>query len=440
MSESSTTINSPPDTPESEEDFREAKSSKSARSSTTVPAPTTASSSWPPYDPVHQPRSSFPSDSLLAGTEPLIWQALGTLAPQLEAFSKQVAIRQALRSIRLGWIATNTTPFRIAVGKLYDQALAHVKQQQQQQKQRSKNRRVKYTLPEQLPSIQIDTTPVPPNSAIQGPLYLPTTFTKDQRMAVWRDLGTYGACVVRKAVSVSDLAAMTPTATSPETRSGIKIHRLAETMGNGVAGTPPSRYFDLPKRHSACLLKLEANLWNLLLLQKDKDKDDNGGAENGDNTQPTKFPRYYGKEDRSPRKSLFLQYGTGAENWAHQDNNKETVPIQAVLLTSQPGVDFEGGEFYVATRQDQPQKHEGDNEGQDSSHYVLKFRRHVVSWEHAGDLVLFQAGKETGWSHGMMPVKEAPSQKDGNTNNHHHNNDDKERIYVRQTIGMLQPV
>uniref|UniRef100_A0A7S3P457 Fe2OG dioxygenase domain-containing protein n=1 Tax=Amphora coffeiformis TaxID=265554 RepID=A0A7S3P457_9STRA len=436
MSESNATTITPPDTPESVEYLKaEAdmdsdllnESSQSICWTTTVPAPkTTNPSSWPPYDPVAQPRSHFPSDSLLAGTEPLIWQALGTtLAPQLQAYSKQVAIRQALRSIRLGWIATNTTPFRIVVGKLYDQALAIVKQKQQQKSLPAfRNKRVKYTTTEQLPSIQIDTTPVPPNSTIQGPLALPTAFTRKQRMAVWHDLETYGACVIRNAVSMHDLAAMTPTTTAKDdTRQGIKIYRLAETMGNGVAGTPPSRYFDLPKPHSACLLELETTLWNLLLERE-------GGDEMGDNPQFTKG----GPEAPSPRKSIFLQYGAGAENWAHQDNNRQKVPIQAVLLTSQPEADFDGGEFYVAKRQ---QQQEQRDEPKDDGPHVLKFCRHVVSWQNTGDLVLFQAGKDTGWSHGMMPVKEVSSQTDGDSTNHNHGD---RSVYARQTIGMLQPV
>ena len=428
-SKSNATSSSAPDTPESLEELREAisnkapdKSSQSIRLSTTVPPPTTLPSSWPPYDSCDTSRSSFPSDSLLAGTEPLVWQALGTLAPRLEEFSKQVALRQALRSIRLGWIATNTTPFRIVVGKLYDQALACAKEQEH----RCQNKRVKHTPPEPLPSIQIDTTPIPPNSAIQGPFNLPATFTKDQREAVWRDLETYGACLVRKAVSVSDVATLTPNTTMPDTKKGIKIHRLAETMGNGIAGAPSSRYSDVPKPYSESLLELETTLWNLLLTDE-KDKDGQG-AKDADN-ESTAFLQF-SKGARSPRKSLFLQYGIGAENWAHQDNNKEDVPIQAVLLTSEPGADFEGGEFYVATRK---QQNQDDDKGEDEDSNVLKFRRHIVPWENAGDLVLFQAGKDTGWWHGMMPVKEVTSQREGDTD---HNNED---TYARQTIGMLQP-
>ena len=102
-------------------------------------SPPEAPSFWPPYTSL--PRG-FPSHSLLVGTEALVWQSLGavlgsdktshvtpTLAlTKLESSAKQVALRQALRRIGLGWVATNTTPFRILAGKLYNRAVDQLKQ------------------------------------------------------------------------------------------------------------------------------------------------------------------------------------------------------------------------------------------------------------------------------------------------------------------------
>jgi len=67
-------------------------------------------------------KAGFPSSSLLAGTEPAVWDALGRLNLKDFDNGKQVAVRKALDDIGLGWVATNTTPFRIAVGGLFDAA------------------------------------------------------------------------------------------------------------------------------------------------------------------------------------------------------------------------------------------------------------------------------------------------------------------------------
>ncbi|HSR54812.1 MAG TPA: 2OG-Fe(II) oxygenase, partial [Alphaproteobacteria bacterium] len=111
------------------------------------------------------------------------------------------------------------------------------------------------------------------------------------------------------------------------------------------------------------------------------------------------------------RKSILLLAGEGAENWAHQDNNDETPPLQAVLMLSKPAEDFTGGEFYVARQTARTTKR-------------IDVVRYEVPFESPGDLVIFKAGKDSGWWHGMLPVQAGKNPNDG---------------HLRKAIGMLQP-
>lgn len=409
------------------------------RTVTVTAASTTLGSippSWPDYTPIPRP---FSSHSLLAGTEALVWQALGCcccgVKPPLHAMSKQVAVRRALARCGLDWIATNTTPFRITVGKLYDQAViaaaaATTAESLLEEKESTSssssscphenNKRPKYDTTLATTTVQTVTTYIPSNSLLTGP-WVGKAATKlpnvqQQSTALWQDLNTFGACLVRQAVSGADAQALQATleqaaaaAASNNRNKTIKMTQLRETMGNGVAGLPLSRYMDIVPHMTTdpILPDLETMLWELLLAAK-RDKDSNNKATT---TTTTRHPN---------RKHIFLQYGVGAENWAHQDNHHrhDPLPVQAVLLTSRPaGVDFDGGEFYVARRRD-------DNAT------TLHLERNVVKWENAGDLVVFMAGQE--WWHGMMPVL-APGVAAAK-------NDDTPKNYARQAIGMLQPV
>lgn len=110
----------------------------------------------------------------------------------------------------------------------------------------------------------------------------------------------------------------------------------------------------------------------------------------------------------------------------HQDNNREGLPVQAVLMLNRPGPDFQGGQFYVARQQLENSTENG------TSQDVLHFHRYLVEWAQAGDLVLFLAGKETKWWHGMMPVKQGKEE----------TNPPETSVpkYAREAIGMLQPL
>lgn len=74
--------------------------------------------------------------------------------------------------------------------------------------------------------------------------------------------------------------------------------------------------------------------------------------------------------------SILLAYGAGGENFAHRD--QAAFPLQAVVLLSRPGLDFDGGGCLYVVRDGPP------------------FDRHVVPWgTAAGDAVLFCSGGGT---------------------------------------------
>jgi hypothetical protein len=328
-------------------------------------------------------KSGFPESSLLAGTEPAVWDALGRL--ELKDFDngKQVTLRKALEDIGLGWVATNTTPFRIAIGGLFDAAeKAH-----QKNAHKNDNRNSDATSTgRNTPAIHVDTRKLPETKgSITGPLKK-NMATETNRGAVWSQLETYGACVVRKAISASALKSEPKATQAKETK-------LARTTGNGIAGDPPGVYMGLntrPDWHDS----LEQTLGQLLI---------GPGA-----------PDEVSKESATlNRKSILLLAGVGAENWAHQDNNDETPPLQAVLMLSHPEEDFTGGEFYVAR-----QVKNTDTE--------IRIVRYKISFESPGDLVIFIAGKNSGWWHGMLPVKAGKAGKE-------------ESEHLRKAVGMLQP-
>jgi hypothetical protein len=72
---------------------------------------------WPEKDPSKQ---QLPKNGLLAGKDQLLWDALAHV--QLKFDNKrrlqncQVFVREALEKIGLGWVATNTTAYRRALG------------------------------------------------------------------------------------------------------------------------------------------------------------------------------------------------------------------------------------------------------------------------------------------------------------------------------------
>ena len=89
---------------------------------------------------------------------------------------------------------------------------------------------------------------------------------------------------------------------------------------------------------------------------------------------------------QNKKKYIYLRYTEGGENWSHRDGNNDTIfPYQAVLMLSD-AKEYGGGEFYVATKEES-----------------LIVRTSCPKLN-AGDLVIFQAGKDGNYYHGMKTV------------------------------------
>lgn len=224
--------------------------------------------------------------------------------------------------------------------------------------------------------VVVSSVPLPDDAWFDGPL--DECFVQQRRTKVMKTLQSSGAAVVRGCCSVNHLRSCH--------RLLGKHQQLRETAGNGVsASSSESRgsiagsfYCDLEGYDDVQRLCEE-------LLS------------------PEGFSR---RLQPQPKKTIFLSYGLGGENWAHQDNNCcQACPFQALLLLSHPGVDFSGGTFYVA------RKARGGG-----------IIRHEVALTSPGDLVVFQAGKGSGWFHGILPVRRGTAED-----------------CRREAVGLLQP-
>ena len=92
----------------------------------------------------------------------------------------------------------------------------------------------------------------------------------------------------------------------------------------------------------------------------------------------------------SGNKAIYLKYGPGGVNWAHQDQS--THPYQAMLLLSRPNIDFRGGKLYVCDPSPS-----------------LGVMKKEIEWKSHGDLVIFSANDNnaTGrpFYHGMTKIE-----------------------------------
>mmetsp|Transcript_23193 Transcript_23193/g.55494 ORF Transcript_23193/g.55494 Transcript_23193/m.55494 type:complete len:314 (+) Transcript_23193:174-1115(+) len=291
---------------------------------------------------------------LLYGYEELIWNALLSLPKNtlLQNDGKQLKLREALEKLNLGWIATNTTPYRVRLGKFIRAAQCEL-----QNISRKRSRESKISS-----SVRITRDFLPDTARFDGPL--DDSFCALHRERVTSQLRQNGAVVIRNCVK----------GRIPVIKRG-RVQKLRASCGNGLSGNGTSFYSDM-SGYQILQEKLQQ------LLQ---------GCENAE----------------EPKKCIYLSYCEGAENWAHQDNNTcKNCPYQAMLLLSRPGVDFSGGDFYIARK------------GQDEREISV----FLVPLESQGDLVIFQASKRSGWFHGVTRISKGTSE-----------------VCRREAVGLLHP-
>ncbi|EOD06642.1 hypothetical protein EMIHUDRAFT_249796 [Emiliania huxleyi CCMP1516] len=155
--------------------------------------------------------------------------------------------------------------------------------------------------------------------------------------------------------------------------------RLDHSQGNGYAG----EYADLTKPLPDLLQRCQDAARKWLIdhagpLCEVKRKETRGGTD--------VTVTMSGKDALDKSKALLLRYGLGGINFAHRDSCGD---FQALLLLSQPGVDYTGGEFYLADANP-------------------PFETQPFPFAAAGELLLFRGRQGHGaveWKHGMQEVK-----------------------------------
>jgi predicted 2-oxoglutarate/Fe(II)-dependent dioxygenase YbiX len=314
----------------------------------------------------------FSDSSILAGYEDAIWRALAHVDPREFDREKdnvtgrdkgqQIPIRAALRSIGLGWVASNNVAVRKVCFALFRAAKAA----------HERNNWKQFLKPPQLHRIDIEEKWLQAEDAMnfvvvkQGCTSKECIFPSDVVERINASIQETGMCLIRNAVDKptiqklrlgeSDPSGCHPRATKIKEANN-KTRRITELSGAGLGGEE-SLTSQTKKLLSSYYVDASSDFLNLL--------------------QDIIISSLKGEqkiiESSKYRKSILLKYSKGSENFAHADgNNGNWFSYQALLMLSESD-EYDGGEFYVAKR---------DGE---------KIVRTCCPKLNAGDLVVFQAG------------------------------------------------
>lgn len=294
----------------------------------------------------------YPPKSLLYGHDAKILDAIAHVGIEDK---KLLTIHKALVELGLGWLCIGDTAHRPVCGSIYDRAKEALAVSSGQQ---------------HLPKPKLSTIHVEDrdlnNSHHNTSTDHDCTLSPEDAKSILKSIQETGMALLRGVVDISkiDIEKCEDTTKTPK--------RIQATTGNGKAGIEDYKhpkngmiygsYYNDMKRVKY-LDDIQNNLYkSLLSLPAEKN-----------------MPKI-------KKKYIYLRYTEGGENWAHRDGNNDAIfPYQAVLMLSNAN-EYGGGEFYVATKEES-----------------LIVRTSCPKLN-AGDLVIFQAGKDGNYYHGMRTV------------------------------------
>jgi hypothetical protein len=165
--------------------------------------------------------------------------------------------------------------------------------------------------------------------------------------SIWESLGQYGYALTPVLLNPSECAALVSLYPSEERfRSHIIMSRYRFGRGD-------YKYFDYPlpdivqalREHSYSHLVPLANQWNQAM-----------GLSEVFPEQHTPFLETCAKHGQTRATPLLLHYESGDFNCLHQDvYGAIAFPLQLTCFLSQPGTDYEGGEFVIVEQQPRAQ-------------------------------------------------------------------------------------
>jgi hypothetical protein len=290
--------------------------------------------------------------------------------------AKQVRLREALRRVAyklnmvdiLATLNTKTTPFRTFGKALWDGCSLEKSGnscKMLRDKQASNYNRVLHVLSyleenySNQPSMTLNENQL--NRLVQS-IHISKKNQKECEMALTAGDGIY----IHRSLVPHDVCMHLLSKVNAYTNSknGTK---LTETCALGSSGV----YYDTNWYENGLLSSIQKKIFSLCQLD--------GG--NGKGVLPA-----------TNDKAVLLIYTENAENWTHQDDNSE-FKYQALMMLSEPGVDFNGGEFHILSKSGGTASN-GNNK--------RKWIKKSIAFMNRGDVVLFRSNGH--YFHGMNVV------------------------------------